>query len=103
MSKTFGQYLRFVREASGVSLRKLASDAGVSPTYLSLVERDKADPPTTAKLELMAAAMGCDRDEMVFSAGRLPSDVEAAISAFPRKVAQVLRYTGVTTMKKGGI
>ena len=97
---TFGQYLRQKREASGISLRTLATIAGVGATYLSLVERDKSAPPTADRLEAMAHALGCDSDQLVVKAGRLPSDVQRCIAQFPRKATEVLRYTGVTKIKR---
>jgi len=47
--QTFGQVLREARLAKGITLRKFAEMVGISPTYLSQVEQDNADPPTIAK------------------------------------------------------
>lgn len=95
-----GPHIRQIRVAAGMSLRSTAKLAGVSATYLSLVESGKAQTPTTDRLERIAKAIHADSDDLVIRAGRVPSDVQAAIDRFPRKVTEVLRYTGVTKMKR---
>jgi transcriptional regulator with XRE-family HTH domain len=40
----FGQELKKVREAAGMSQERLAFDAGVHRTYISLLEREKKSP-----------------------------------------------------------
>jgi len=47
--QTFGQVLREARLAKGITLRKFAEMVGISPTYLSQVEQDNADPATVLK------------------------------------------------------
>lgn len=48
----FGARLRAIRRTRGVGLAALARRAGLSPGYLSLVERDMATPSTTALARL---------------------------------------------------
>lgn len=40
----FGPWLRRVREESGISMRRLAADLGVSHVYILEVERDRRPP-----------------------------------------------------------
>lgn len=42
----FGAFVRREREAREIGLREMAKKIGVSPTYLSKVERDEFTPPT---------------------------------------------------------
>ena len=42
--KTFGTTIRDLREAQQISLRKFADKVGISPTYLSKIERDEFPP-----------------------------------------------------------
>lgn len=99
-----GAYIKRQRLSEGLSLRGVARKVGISPTYLSLVESDKhLSLPTADRLEKLAKALKCDGDALCFMAGRVPSDVQAAISRFPKQVTHVLRYTGVTKMKRSSL
>ncbi|MBU0579557.1 MAG: helix-turn-helix domain-containing protein, partial [Candidatus Margulisbacteria bacterium] len=39
-----GMRMREIREKAGISLRKLAKEVGVSPSFISQVEQNKAQP-----------------------------------------------------------
>lgn len=54
----FGTQLRTIREGQGISLRRFAAAVGVTPTYISDIERNRRDPPTTTILLKMAGALG---------------------------------------------
>lgn len=45
----FGAFIRREREAREIGLREMAKKIGVSPTYMSKVERDEFTPPTEGK------------------------------------------------------
>jgi transcriptional regulator with XRE-family HTH domain len=53
---TLGQVLRKARERRGLGLRETATRAGVSPSFLTRVERDAANP-TWRTIECIAAAL----------------------------------------------
>jgi transcriptional regulator with XRE-family HTH domain len=55
--KAFGQALREFREAKGVSQERLATDAGVDRSYVSLVERG-IQGPTIQVVVKLARALG---------------------------------------------
>ena len=62
--ETFGARLREKRIEKGFSLRKFAELAGVSPTYLSMVEQGKAEKTTTAeRVKKVAELLGETTDE----------------------------------------
>jgi len=46
----FGEFVRREREAKEISLREMAKMIGVSPTYLSKVERDEFPPRPRIRL-----------------------------------------------------
>ena len=48
--RTLAQSFCARRIEMGFSLRKFAELVGVSPTYLSQVEQDNADPPTAERV-----------------------------------------------------
>lgn len=58
MSLHFGATLRLLRHTSGLSLRDLARQVGVSSAYLSRVEHGLDAAPTPARLHDLAQALG---------------------------------------------
>jgi transcriptional regulator with XRE-family HTH domain len=48
--KHFGKMLRAIREQRRLSVRKLARVIGISPTYLSKIERGELPPPAWDKI-----------------------------------------------------
>ena len=68
---TLGEMLRDSRLNSGLSLRTAATTAGITPMYLSLIERDACGPPSDEKLQSLADALGEPHAENFFAkAGR---------------------------------
>jgi transcriptional regulator with XRE-family HTH domain len=47
----FGAFVRRERQAKEIGLREMAKMIGVSPTYLSKVERDEFPPPVEDKVK----------------------------------------------------
>ena len=69
---SLGALLKKIRLQRGFSLREVALKAGISATYLSLLERDRACDPSVEKLEALAKALGEPHVEMFFAkSGRL--------------------------------
>ena len=94
----FGEFVRREREAKDIGLREMAKMIGVSPTYLSKVERDEFAPPAEDKVKAIAQIIGCDEDEFLARAGRVASDLSDIIKRRPVLLAALLRTTkGLTT------
>jgi transcriptional regulator with XRE-family HTH domain len=89
--KSFGSLVRREREAREIGLRKMAKMIGVSPTYLSKVERDEFPPPVEDKVRKIAEIIGRDADELLALAGRVASDLTDIIRQRPREMADFLR------------
>jgi transcriptional regulator with XRE-family HTH domain len=89
----FGAFVRRQREAREIGLREMAKMIGVSPTYLSKVERDEFPPPAEDKVRKIAEIIGCDSDELLAQAGRVSSDLSEIIKQRPRELAALLRTT----------
>lgn len=87
----FGAFIRREREAKEIGLREMARMIGVSPTYLSKVERDEFAPPAEDKVRKIAAIIGRDADELLALAGRVASDLTDIIRERPREMADFLR------------
>ena len=92
---TFGATVRRLREEKKIGLRKFAQMVGMSPTYLSKVERDQFNPPSEEKIKAIAAALGEDANGLLALAGRVSSDladiVQRQIQRHPREAADFLR------------
>lgn len=88
---SFGAIVRRLREKRGIGLRKFAQTVGMSPTYLSKVERDEFKPPTEEKVRAIAKTLGQDPDELLALAGRVSSDLADIIQRQPREMATFLR------------
>src|SRR6266540_1412080 len=89
--KSFGALVRREREAKEIGLREMAKKIGVSPTYLSKVERDEFPPPVEDKVRKIADILGRDPDELLALAGRVASDLADIIRQRPREMADFLR------------
>src|ERR1700750_2988624 len=89
----FGAFIRREREGREIGLREMAKMIGVSPTYLSKVERDEFTPPAEDKVRRIARIIGCDSDELLARAGRVSSDLSEIIKQHPREMAALLRTT----------
>jgi transcriptional regulator with XRE-family HTH domain len=91
--KKFSAFIRRQRETREISLREMAKMIGVSPTYLSKVERDEIPAPTEAKVKAIALIIECDADELLARAGRVSSDLSDIIKCRPVELAALLRTT----------
>ena len=87
----FGSYLRTLREASGLSLRKLAETVDVEPSYISKVERDLVAPPGEHTIKRIANVLGQDPDVLLAVAGKISSDLRQAIIKRPELFSRLIR------------
>ena len=92
----FGEHVRSLREARIVtdpafSLRQVAQRCGVTPAYLSRIERGEVAPPGEETLLRLAAELGEDPDVMLALAGKISADLRATILARPRLFAELIR------------
>ena len=71
MGDELGRLVRRLREAHGMSQRALARAAGVTPAYVSLIERGRRAPDRTVveKLEQALSANPGDADALLHAAG----------------------------------
>ena len=91
--ETFGAFIRREREAKVLGLREMAKMIGMSPTYLSMIERDEFSPPAEVRVSKIAEIIGCDADELLALAGKVSSDLTQIIRKYPREMANFLRST----------
>jgi HTH-type transcriptional regulator, competence development regulator len=82
---TFGQRIRKLRKAKGLTQRELAERVaaglreedrrGFDFTYLSKIENDRLPPPSTAAILQLARELDADSDELLALAGKAPPDI----------------------------
>jgi HTH-type transcriptional regulator, competence development regulator len=87
----FGAFIRREREGREIGLREMAKKIGVSPTYLSKIERDEFTPPAEDKVRAIAQIIECDPDQLLAMAGRVPSDLADIIKQHPVEMSALLR------------
>jgi PAS domain S-box-containing protein len=69
---TFGQRLRELRKAKGLTQRELADRVGISFTYLSKIENGAMQPPRGKTITDLANALDTDADELFGLAKKVP-------------------------------
>lgn len=87
---TAGDVLRIERTRRKISLRRAARDSGVSPSYLSEIERNRAVASEDA-LTRLATLLGLDAWELCLRDGRMPEAVTLWCKTRPTEAAQRLR------------
>ena len=96
MDREFGTYVRERREKlrqtdNSFSVRQVAGRIGVEPSFLSKVERGEVAPPSEAKIVLLAGVLQEDPDVLLALAGKVSSDLQAAIRKRPELFANLIR------------
>ncbi len=96
MHAAFAKHLRRTRERlrhadPRFSLRQVAERAGVTPTYLSKLERGELPPPSEQTAVALAHELGEDPDVVLALAGKVSSDLQAIIRRHPKAFAELIR------------
>lgn len=60
--KAFGETIRDLRTAQDLGLRETAGLVGISPAYLSRIERGKEHPPSPEIIKALAKTLAADPD-----------------------------------------
>lgn len=85
----FGERVRELRKARGLSQRELAGRAGIDFTYLSKIENGRIEPPSEDVIRRVAEELGTNADELILLADKFPSDLAQELKT-PERV-DVLR------------
>ena len=96
LGAVFGEHIRKLREGRATadptfSLRQVAARCGVTPAYLSRVERGEVAPPGEETLVKLANELGENPDVMLAMAGKISTDLRSAILARPQLFAELIR------------
>ncbi len=76
--KDFGETIRELRVAQDLGLRETAGKVGISPAYLSRIERGKEHPPRPEIIKELAKVLAADPDVLF----RLSSSTDPEIVDF---------------------
>ena len=82
----FGNRLRAMRTAKGLSQRALGERVGVSFTYISKVENGKldfGDYPSEDLIRRLAAALDADEEELLLLAEKIPEAIRRRLFERP--------------------
>lgn len=83
---TFGERVRQLREAKGLSLRKLSPKVGVGFSYLCRVETGTmtyGDYPSDALIHRLADVLEGDEEELLLLAERIPKPIQKRVFQRP--------------------
>ena len=86
----FGSYLRELRQAKGLSLKKVEKAARVSNAYLSQIERGLRNPPHPDILNRLAKVYGVPARDVLIAAGYLKEEHGITPEEIERAYAHVL-------------
>jgi len=76
--RNFGETLRELRAAQDLGLRETAAKVGISPAYLSRIERGKERPPSAEVIKELARVLAADPDVLF----RLSSSTDPEMTEF---------------------
>ena len=77
---SFGDYLRELRKAKGLSQKELAERVGIDFTYLSKIETGGAAPPAEDTILRLADVLRADADKLILLAGKVPKDLSKVVT-----------------------
>lgn len=89
--KSFGELIRDLRNAQELGLRETAIKIGISPAYLSRIERGKESPPRPEVIKGLAKLLAADPDVLFRLSSSTDPEVVGYLHDQP-EVMNLLRY-----------
>jgi transcriptional regulator with XRE-family HTH domain len=86
--KNFGETLRDLRVAQDLGLRETAVKVGISPAYLSRIERGKERPPRPETIKELARVLAADPDVLF----RLSSSTDPEVVDYLHEQPLVMNF-----------
>ena len=80
-----GHAIKFCRQQKQLSIPALAARAGLSPSYISLLERNERDPPLST-LQKISQGLGVPLSVLLF-VGTSPAELESISPEIAEKLA----------------
>ena len=88
--KRFGTLLKELRRESGVGIKKLAPELGVTYSYLSKLESNQAHP-SPELVARVSTYFGYSRDRLLLSADEVPPEILRILQERPDEALAFLR------------
>jgi len=88
---SFGDTIRDLRVAQDLGLRETAAKIGISPAYLSRIERGKEKPPRPEVIKALAKILAADPDVLFRLSSSTDPDLVEFLHDQP-EVMELLRY-----------
>ena len=91
---TFGERVRELRKAKGLTLRVLAGRVKVNFTYVSKIENGKldfGDYPGDGLIRRLAKALDADEDELLLLAEKVPDRIRRRVIERPDAFQKIAR------------
>jgi transcriptional regulator with XRE-family HTH domain len=93
---SFGDYIRHRREEllgkdARFSIRQVAAEIGIEPSYLSKIERGQQPPPSERTIVALARTLQEDADVLLALAGKISTDLAEAIRKRPKLFGELIR------------
>lgn len=95
--KNFGDTIRELRTAQDLGLRETAGKIGISPAYLSRIERNKERPPKPEIIKALAKELAADPDILF----RLSSSTDPELACYLNEnpaITELLRFIKESAM-----
>ena len=89
-TEMIGQRIKRERLAQVMTQRMLAEEVGVGVPHISKIEAGR-ESPSDALLRKIADVLGCDFDELMLTARRLPQDLMDTLASDPQGSLRYLR------------
>ncbi len=89
--KNFGETIRDLRVAQNLGLRETATKVGISPAYLSRIERGKERPPRPEIIKGLAKVLAADPDVLFRLSSSTDPEVVDYLHDHPHAM-NLLRY-----------
>ena len=98
MASTFGETIREMRQAQQLGLRTAADRLGISPAYLSRIERGKERPPKPDLVKRLTILLGGNPDQLFRLAESTDPDLAEYVHSIPN-VPEFLRTAKALKLK----
>jgi transcriptional regulator with XRE-family HTH domain len=89
--RNFGETVRNLRSAQSLGLRETAFLVGISPAYLSRIERNKENPPKPEIIKKIAKVLAADPDVLFRLSSNTDPDLVEFLHDSPA-VLSMIRY-----------
>jgi phosphoenolpyruvate phosphomutase len=99
--RTFGEFIRGLREERSIGQRQLARVLGISPSYLNDIEKNKRLAPRTEIIQAIAEILQANPNEIFDLAGKSKNSVPPDIAEIIRGTPEIISL--LRTMNEHGL